>query len=204
MAERSSAPRMPRLRAHGASQGFTGSEPRGCSGLLFGGLEHVHGRKHLGRFSGYGPFWGPFCKGAVVYWGPKKGPYFRELLIWKSDGFDSRASGPKSTDPEPGKKWDPCYNHPYITPGSTLARSQAPGLHIEGFEVERQSRISVERMEQGLLKLGRGVVPHLGYYLESISVFLLFVCDKWLRVWGCGVSPYGAFVLVVRVVPRPS
>ena len=30
----------------------------------------------------YGPFQDPFCKGAVVFWGPKKGPECRELPIW--------------------------------------------------------------------------------------------------------------------------
>ena len=33
----------------------------------------------MGSSLNLGPFWGPFYQGAVLYWGPKKGPYFAEL-----------------------------------------------------------------------------------------------------------------------------
>ena len=38
-------------------------------------------KRNMGSSLEQGPFWGPFYKGAVLYWGPTKGPYFRELPI---------------------------------------------------------------------------------------------------------------------------
>ena len=38
--------------------------------------------KDMGSSLTLGPFGGPFDTGAVLYWGPKQGPYFRELPIW--------------------------------------------------------------------------------------------------------------------------
>ena len=42
-----------------------------------------HLRLLSGQFSKLGSFFGVLLnKGAVLYWGTKEGPYFRELPIW--------------------------------------------------------------------------------------------------------------------------
>ena len=48
-----------------------GAEPCVCL------LEYIY----MGSCLNEGLFWGPFYKGAVLYWGCNKGPEFRELPI---------------------------------------------------------------------------------------------------------------------------
>ena len=41
----------------------------------------THEPPRIGSSLNQGPFSGPYYKGAVLYWGPKRGPEFRELPI---------------------------------------------------------------------------------------------------------------------------
>ena len=34
----------------------------------------------MGSSLKYSPYWGSVLKGAVMYWGPKEGPYFRDHI----------------------------------------------------------------------------------------------------------------------------